>query len=115
MHYHSPLRPRWAGQGAYGKVVREDGVALGALPSLYLDPLEDGTWEVMVQLQVSIAAFRQFTTRVSTAELHDLLFAWRSDPEEVLRNTFGYDFAVWSTPQAAPREKSTTTLEDLGL
>jgi hypothetical protein len=117
MHYHSASRPRWAGQGAFGKIIAPSGACLGALPSLYLDPLEDGTWECMVQLQVAVGAFRQYTSRLSYDELLAILHDWRRDPEAVLRDTFKYDFAPWATnpPRAAPQARSGTTLEDLGL
>ena len=116
MHYHSANRPRWAGQGAFGKIIAPNGAHLGALPSLYLDPLEDGTWEVMVQLQVAVAAFRQYTARLSYDELLALLHDWRRDPEAVLRSTFNYDFAPWATPTAQPTaRRKETTLEDLDL
>ena len=103
MNLYSDSRPQIAGRPALL------GIA-AVVPRLTLVPLPDGSLsvEVLVMVESNSASWHSLLVP-DLAELGLLLQAWLEDPEQVLRERFGW------APAAAAQPPSGLTLADLGL
>jgi hypothetical protein len=78
---------------------------VAVIPALALNATENG-WRVDVMLSVGPGAFRWFIYYVQLEELPNLMLDWLEDPEQVMREYFGWD---------QDKELPGLTLADLGL
>src|SRR5690242_7447418 len=100
MHYFSPDRPR-LGNGAQQLL---NGPS--AVPCLYIEPHEDGGWQVTVMVQTHEKGHSNRHTIVQS--LDALCARWLEDPEAVLREDFKWNGWAEGTSQA-----NELSLEDL--
>lgn len=76
--------------------------ALVALPHIYLDPNEDGTWQVAISVRGSIVSLN-----LPYPLLNSFLDSWEQDPEAALK--------TWLNRDPPSTETRAISLDDLEL
>ncbi len=116
--YFDPARPRYENGVPKIMLCGPNGPPScpGALPSLYFEPIREGTLILIsAYLPTSRAgAFRHYECRISPDSLLVFWSAWMADPEAVLRTQFGWEPEVAAKPRLSPVVDS-DLLDALGL
>lgn len=117
MNYFAPERPRFSnGTPAILDPKDPAGLYQGPLPELvfWIDPA--GGYDIEVQLRSSYNSYRIANTAIAEPDIAGMLKQWREDPEQVLKDRFGWEpLEFQASAKAQAQEKSSTSLEDLGL
>lgn len=123
MHYFAPERPAWDAKREFLKLTDPaSGRPIGAMPLVHVEPLEDGSWRIMANVQVGGNRFGSFEYRAKDDDaLQAFFLLWREDTERALGECMKYDFSQVEHMSMAARAKRQAAkaapigLEALGL
>lgn len=93
------------------------GRPIGAMPLAHVEPLEDGSWRIMANVQVGGNRFGSFEYRAPSDDaLREFFALWREDTERALAEYMRYDFSqVEHTALAARAKRAAAKAAPIGL